>query len=393
MRILQVIPVFSEFFGGPVFDVRSISRELAKRGHEVTVYSTSAYNWTQDLNRKEEMMDGYRVVYFSRVKFSSFYQFFISTEMCKGIRDSVKDFDIVHTHTCRAFPEIPLHHYAQKYGVPYIHQAHGSLSRVGKKYLKYLYDALFGYSVLKNASKVIGLTKVEAEQYMAMGVRKDKIEIIPNGIELSEYEKLPAVGNFKRKYGICDDKKVILYLGRIHRSKGIGFLIKAYAFLRDNTGLKNNMLVIVGPDDGYLKEAKSLARSLGVAENVLFTGLLLGREKISAFVDASLCAYLRPNEPFGRVSLEAAASRTPMVVAEEAAMSHLIKEGGLGFTVKYGDVVKLTEIMKKILQNQELARKMGECGRNFVFENFSWTIIVDKLEGLYRRVVADIRLT
>ncbi len=91
-------------------------------------------------------------------------------------------------HNYRSFQNIAVAHYAKKSGVPYVLQAHGSLPKImGKQRLKWLYDVLFGYRLLKNASKVIALTPFEAQQYIDFGVPEEKIEIIPNGIDLSRY--------------------------------------------------------------------------------------------------------------------------------------------------------------------------------------------------------------
>lgn len=388
MKILQVIPVFSDFFGGPVFDVRAVSRRLARK-HEVTIYTTTAYDWNNDTKPGEEWVNDYLVVYFPRI-------FKIKTlqdiHVCKGMdgySKQVNDFDIIHLHTWRQYMEIVMHHYARKYGAPYIHQSHGSLRKIEKKGRKWLYDVIFGYRVLKDASKVIALTENEAKEYKMMGVRKDRIAIIPNGIELPEYENLPAKGTFKSKYGISGDKKIILYLGRIHKTKGIEFLIKACASLLNNSAYKNTLLVIAGPDDGYLQEAKHLATSSGIIRNVLFPGLLVGQEKVAAFVDASICAYLRPDEPFGRVSLEAAASGTPVVVSEGTPMSKIVKDGNFGFSVKYGDAAGLVNIFEAILLDEGLRKMMGECGREYVFENFDWDKITAKLENLYEQVISS----
>ena len=272
MRILQVIPVFSEFFGGPVFDVRSISRRLARK-HEVTIYTSTACDWNNDSEPREEWMDGYHVVYLPRLfKWEILRELDICSGMNKLLKENLANFDIIHLRAWRQFMEVVTHNYATIYGIPYIHQAHGSLSRTQKKGRKLLYDVMFGYRVLRDASSVIALSEVEANEYKMMGVSENKINVIPNGIESSEYEDLPPEGTFKKKYGIEDGRKIVLYLGRIHRTKGIDFLIKAYAYLLKDPMYENASLVVAGPDDGYLQEAKHLAVSLGITENVLFPG-------------------------------------------------------------------------------------------------------------------------
>lgn len=389
MIILQVIPVFSAPFGGPVTVVRSISKELAKR-HEVTVYTTSALDHRRDFKNSptEVESDGYRILYFPRtLRFTGFN---VSPTMARALQKTLSEYDIIHLHSWRHFQDITVHYYAKKYGVPYVLQAHGSLPRiVAKQRLKWLYDVLFGYRLLRDAAKVIALSRVEAEQYRAMGVPEEKIAIIPNGIDLSEYENLPPKGSFKRKYGVPEHKKIILYLGRIHKNKGIDFLIKAYALLTNEMNSKDSVLVIAGPDDGYLHSAKSLVRLLRLIDNVLFTGLLAEYEKKCVLADSSLVVYPSPVEPFGLVALEAAASAKPPIVSNNTPMASIVKTGKFGFSVNYGDIVGLAEVMQRMLSSDNLTKEMGAKGRQFVSENFDWCNIVSTVETLYEEVIQE----
>ena len=113
-----------------------------------------------------------------------------------------------------------------------------------------MYDVVWGKRILEHATKIIALNKMEAEQYKTMGVDESKIEIIPNGIDVSYYGDLPERGSFREKYRIKDNEKVILFLGRIHKIKGVDLLVDAFSeVIRDIDDVK---LVIVGPDHGYL---------------------------------------------------------------------------------------------------------------------------------------------
>ena len=78
---------------------------------------------------------------------------------------------------------------------------------------------MWGNNVLNNASNLFALTETESEQYKTMGIDEDKITIIPNGIDLNEFQDLSEKGEFRKKYDIKTDEKIILYLGRIHKTK------------------------------------------------------------------------------------------------------------------------------------------------------------------------------
>ena len=391
MKILQVVPYFppAYTFGGPVKVVYQISRELVKRGHEVVVYTTDAKDFNSRINFSS-VVEGIKVYRFKNLSLTLVkkLKLFITPQLASSARREVKEFDIIHLHEYRTFQNVIVYHYARKYGVPYVLQAHGSLPRiVSWKRLKWVYDVLFGYRLLRDAAKVIALSKVEAEQYKRMGVPEEKIAIIPNGIDLSEYAVLPPKGSFKKKFGIPEDKKIILYLGRIHKIKGIDFLVKAYAYLVNEIKYKDVILVIAGPDDGYLKEIKSLACNLGVLNSIIFTGILSEKDKIAAYTDSSIVTYLGPYEPYGLVSLEAAACRTPVVVSRGTPMSEIVNKGKFGISVKYGDIPSLSSKLFMLLSDDKLSRNLGRNGRKYIFNNFNWNKIIEKYEQLYEEVI------
>jgi glycosyltransferase involved in cell wall biosynthesis len=288
-------------------------------------------------------------------------------------------------------------YYARKSGVPYVLQAHGSLPRTrAKRRLKLIYDLLFGYKVLKDASKVIALARTEAQQYRYMGVPKEKIAVIPNGIDLLEYGNLPRKGSFKKKFNILESEKIILYLGRINKTKGIDFLVKGYARFVRSLQDDNVTLVIAGPDDGYLGKIKRLVDSLGIVGKTMFTGTLQEREKVSAYVDSDIVVNVEPRNVFGLVPLEAMACSTPVIVSKGNAISDIIEQGESGFSVKYGNVYELAETMRKMLNDNDQLREMGQKARRYVLENFDWTGIVAKFEKMYEEIIAckksDIKL-
>ena len=234
LRILQVIPYFPPawYYGGPVAVAYNISRELVKRGHEVTVYTTDTLDTKNRIKCKEETIDGIKVKRFRNLSGSLIhhYNIFLSPGMLSGIKKDLNDFDIIHMQEYRSVQNIIVHHYAARYGIPYVIQAHGSLARrITKPNLKKMYDNLWGYRILKGASRVIALNETEVRQYKSMGIIEDKIEIVPNGVDLAEFESLPERGEFRSKYGLGSDEKVILYLGRIHKTKGIDLLVKVFA--------------------------------------------------------------------------------------------------------------------------------------------------------------------
>jgi glycosyltransferase involved in cell wall biosynthesis len=304
--------------------------------------------------------------------------------MVEAVKHNIRKFDVVHVHSWQQFTDVIVHHYASRYSVPYFMQVHGSLSRVGRKFRKLLYDSTLGYRVLNKASKVIALNKVEAEQYRSMGVPAEKIAIIPNGIDLSEYAELPPKGSFKKKFNISEDKKIILYLGRIHKTKGIDLLIKAYAYLKNEMKYSDAVLVIVGPDDGYLSDAKVLANSLGLYGSVMFTGFISSEDKLMALVDAEV--FVTPLfYGFPMTFIEACVAGTPIVTTCLGDTLEWI-DGNVGYVVQptFRD---LAEAIYRIVSDDELRRRFSKNCIEIVKSEFLIERVVKKLMKFYEEVV------
>lgn len=381
MKILHVYHIYPALFGGVSRVVYDLTKELSRRGHEVAVLTTDAYLTGHVENYNSNEVEVYRInVVFKRLLS---HNLVIPKANFSCIKEKVRSYDCVHFHGYRNLHNLMVYKGIKELGTPYILQAHGALPRTDRQILKYLYDIFFGYPMLKNSSKVIALNKAEAEQYKAMGVPERKITIVPNGIDLSEYRALPPKGLFKRKYGILEGKKIILYLGRIHKTKRIDLLIKAFAYLVKEMNFKDSILVIAGPDDGYLSEAKLLAYRLGVSSSVLFTGFISKIDKISALVDAEV--FVTPSfYGFPMTFLEACAIGTPIVTTSLGDVLEWIDKN-VGYVTSPAPS-NIAKAIYRIFKDERLHERLSRNCREIVRSKFSIEKIVDKLEIIYREI-------
>ncbi len=377
MKILEVTAFFSPVHGGSAEIPYHLSKELAKKEHKVTVY-TSDYKITRD---HINSVPGVKVHSFKT--WSSWANFYITPTIISRAKEEVRHFDVIHMHNYRTFQNIVVHRYAKKYNIPYVLQAHGSLPRImSRQKLKQLYDNLWGYRLLKDASKLVALTPYEAEQYEELGVEESKIVQIPNSIDIDEYEQLPLKGTFRKKYGITEEY-MVLFLGRIHKIKGVDILVKAVAeLIKEGRSIR---LVIVGPDDGYLPALKELIKDLKIEEKVVVTGFITAATKREAYLDADV--YVLPSiyETFPTTVLEAGACGTPVIVTDRCQIASLVKDK-FGLVVPY-DKEKLRDALLRILSDEEMRTRFGETGRALVREKYSWSHCVEQIEAVYEEVV------
>ena len=380
MKILQVIPFFSPKFGGSVSVLYNLSKELVKRNHEVTII-TSDFGF--DLQYANTIRANGVIVIPLRY-IANIYFFLYTPPLKYWLKNNLKEYDIIHLHNFRSYQNVMVHKYATMYGIPIILQAHGSVLPFFEKQIqKRLHDYIWGRKILTYSSKCLAVSKVEKDQYLTMGVPENKIEIIPNGINVENYEILPERGNFRKKYGIASDEKIILYLGRLHKSKGLDFLIDSFSSLLDQ--YQNVKFVIVGPDEGFLNVLLKKIKKLKLNEKILVTGPLYKTEKIEAFVDADVLIYPGRIEIFGLVPFEAIMCGTPVIVADDCGCGEVIRKAQCGYLVHYGDIYGLNETILKVIENPESTKKMVDSGKLYIQENLAWNDIVKQVERLYKK--------
>jgi glycosyltransferase involved in cell wall biosynthesis len=391
MKILQVINSFPPAWatGGPAQMAYNISKKLVERGHEVTVYTGDVCDATSRMPRARHPtgMDGIQLYRFRNLSNMLAYKNIpLTFGMALALRSNVHKYDVVHAHLYRCTQSIFVHRYACKRNVPYILQPRGGLPLLlGKGRLKLVFDKLFGHSIVKDASKIIASSRFESDQFQDVFVDfpLDNVIYLPNYVDLRTYEHLPETGQFRRKHGIDKTAKIVLFLSRIHEIKGADLLVAAFsrAKLAVDFPVK---LVIAGPDGGYTRTLKSLAKELEVDDDVVFPGPLYEREKLEAYVDADVFALPSRYESFGNVVLEALACGTPVIVTNNCGVSEWIGSN-VGFVIEY-DQIQLCEALKAILQNEQLAKRFGKDGKKLIKREFDWEKGILGLEKLYEIV-------
>ena len=306
------------------------------------------------------------------------------------IRKEIKNYEIIHIHEHRQTLAIIVSHFARKNNIPYIVQSHGSvLPFFQKEGLKNLFDKAFGFKILHNAACVFALTEVEKEQYLKMGVDEDRIEIVPLGINLEEYENLPSSGKFRSKFNISDEDKLILFVGRIHEIKGLDLLIESFNDLindgvEDNSDKRNSIkLVIVGPDDGYLSKLEEKIKEYSLHDSVIITGPLYKEEKQEALVDCNLFVMPSRYESFTTSGLEAMACSKPLVLTKNNHIHDWV-DGNVGLACD-DNKDSLRQAIEKILFDDDLSKAYGENGRELIEEKYNWNIINNQILDTYNK--------
>ena len=385
MKILMTSPfMFPSSFGGDSRAIFSIAQFLAKRKNHITILTSNAYD--QKRNFKSYQFNGknLKIHYFNApIKWGNVI---ITPSLINYLRKNIKKYDIIHLNDHRTFQNIITSLFALQNKIPYILQPHGSLLAFGSKVqFKKITDILINNSIINKAKKILALTEIEAKLFTKFkNIRENKISIIPNGINLSEYKNLPQKNVFKQKYNIKSDYKLILFLGRINRVKGLELLVKSFKKIAD----KNNAvkLIIAGPDDGYKSTLVEIINSLKISNKVIFTGYLSGRNKLEAYRAADVNVLPSIYDIFPLTILEACACGIPVITTKNCSISPILNKFKAGIIINRNEndlINKIETILNEKEKHSELIKNAQQMIQSF----FTWDKIVLNLEVLYKKII------
>ena len=378
MRIAMVSPYFYPVIGGIETYVLELSRELINMGHEVYVFtSNKTMNGEYNVFPEYEENEDIKIFRFKVCPFTRGVEFWFSfIEKLLEIKP-----DIVHGHKigfsmndiCAYICEMKnIPSVATTHGVPYISNVHK------EPFLRDIYLKVIPGRTVKFFDQIIALSVIELPWLHGSGIPDEKIHIIPGGVSRRIFEEKIDPEEFKEKYGI--ESQMILYLGRLAEKKGIDHLIRAAPLLlKDFPDLK---MVIAGPDCGMLSRLKELAYELNVEKNIIFTGSLSEKDKYSAIVSSEALILPSSFEAQGLVLLEAQALGIPVIATRQGGVPYFIKDGENGILIEYGRPDQIAEALRRILKDENLARRLGETGR-YLAKEYTWEKIAERILSVY----------
>ena len=376
MKVLQVIPNLDSRSGGPVKALQGLSEKLAERGIQVTIFTTQNGHKAPPISISSEVKCEIFPSYGpGRFAFSPSFE--------KAVRKVIKQFDLVHIHTLWSFPVGVAGHYCRKFNVPYLVRPCGMLAPLSlshKPFRKKIYSFLIERKNLNEAKAVHFATSAEKDLSSVFDL-KTKAVVIPLGINQRDYADLPPRGEFRKKHTDLIGKKIILFLGRIVARKGIHLLVDAFSHVVQT--VKDAHLVIAGPDDERLaEELKRRFHQQNLNHHVTLPGFLQGREKLALFRDSDIFCLPSYYENFGVAVIEAMAAGLPVVISDQVNISSEVQKKCAGIVVPC-QAEPIASAFRRLLEDGELRKTMGQNGQKLVYEKYQWDVIVDEVIKLY----------
>lgn len=391
-------------FGGPIASVHCLNKTLAKKGIDVTVYTTNVGLDDKVPVNQEVNVEGVKVTYFGFTKWLEFmgttgWQF--SLQMRQALKNNLKAFDLVYIVNIWSYPAAIAAYYSRLYGKPYIVVPSGMLypdTFSKKKWKKWPYYHLIVKKDLRSASAIHYTAEDEAKKTYPFLNLQNRTIIVANGIELSEFSGPIDKEGLETRYPYLKDKKIILFLGRILWIKGLDILIKSYAMI---AGERDDVhLLIVGNDEGdYLKKVKKWLKRLRInyldyasgeegyvnGAKVTFTGMLTGKKKLEAYKGSDIFVLPSYSENFGMVAVEAMACGIPVIISNKVAICRETERNKAGIIIN-AESKNLYQGIKLLLEDPDLRKEIAVNGKKLVEKYYDIDKVADKMIEAYREV-------
>jgi glycosyltransferase involved in cell wall biosynthesis len=385
MKVMQITPEFPPpLIGGGGYHVYNLTRELVRKGVEVTVFTFNPPKSSPLIGKIVETQFGKVKVY----RFPTFSVprtiYSIAPTMIPSLLK--EEPDIIHAHGYQFFTSDAAAIMSRIKKKPLILTLHG-FPRGFSKLSHKTYFNLIGKKTLKPTKKIIAVSSKVAQEFKAIGVPEKQITIIPNGVNLEEFSYALDGGNFRKSLNIKENEKLILSIGRLEEIKGFQYLIMALAKIQSEASPVK--LVIAGPEFNYGQQLRKLVTETRMEDKVIFYGPIDGREKLNALAASDVAIVPSIYEGFSIFLLEAMAAGKPVIATKTGIAQELIQNGKNGFLINPNNVEDLSEKIIAVLSDNRLSSLMSRESRNTA-KTFDWGKIAAQILLIYNQCLKNV---
>ncbi|HHX18559.1 MAG TPA: glycosyltransferase family 4 protein [Clostridium sp.] len=389
MRILMLSWEYPpRIVGGISRVVHGLAQKLGERGNEVHVITCWEMG-TKEFEKDKEVyihrIHSYDVTPNNFVDWVLQLNFSLIEHSIKLINETGK-FDIIHAHDwIVAFAARVLKH---SYFTPLISTIHateyGRNCGIHDDTQRYI-NNIEWWMAFESWRIIVNSEYMKGEVKHVFKVPEDKIDIIPNGVDLDKFDGYEKDINFRRKYA-KDNEKIIFFVGRLVNEKGVHVLIDSVPKVLQ---YYNDAKFIIAGKGPQLEDLKAKANYMGVSHKVHFTGYIKDEELLKIYKCADVAVFPSLYEPFGIVALEGMVANVPVVVSDTGGLSGIVEHGVDGMKSYTGNANSLADSILEILHNPEKAEKMKENALKKVYSIYNWKVITDKTMEVYKNIIND----
>lgn len=382
MKVLITTDLYTTNTNGVVTSVRNLMEELEKKGHEVRVLTVSE----KLRSHKED-----NIYYIKSVPLGVVYpdvRMPISYRH-RYLRELINwKPDVIHSQ-CEYFSYQFAGYISKKTAAPIVHTYH----TLYEQYVTYIFPSqkIGAYFVgilskfrLRKAEAIVAPTQKVETVLKNYGIH-NPIHVVPSGIALEQHKERLAEEERREKrgaLGIPENHTVLLNLGRLGTEKNLPELIKLFSIAMSHN--PKLTLLIVG-DGPARKELEELAARLGVADHVIFTGMVDPSEVHKYYQLGDIFVSASTSETQGLTYIEAAANGLPLLCRRDTCLDGVLVEGKNGY--EYEAEQEFCELLDTILSNPDWCRDAGLQSAEIASE-FDKNHFADKIEDVYETVIS-----
>jgi len=246
---------------------------------------------------------------------------------------------------------------------------------------------------LERVNCVVATSPQEMRDLRSLVSAAGTVQIVPCGTDIERFGQVDRA-TARQRLGLDSQGKLVLYVGRFDRRKGLETFLAAIAACQHRSDPTFRAIIGGGSrpgqsDDAEQRRIQALVAVLELGDVVQFTGRIRDGDLPLYYAAADACVVPSYYEPFGLVAVEAMASRTPVIVSDVGGLSYSVLDGETGLRVPPGEAIALAKAMDTLLGEPALRDRLGAAGRDRVEQHFSWAGVAEQLDHLYRSLLVS----
>lgn len=365
IRVLEIIQTIG--IGGAEMVTFNTTTHLDRARFDVRVLVVGWGSLVDLLREKGYAVDTYR--------FKGSYDL----KLVRFIRDLIRThrIDIVHTHLSR------MNTYgfvaSRMTAATNVMTVHG-LSEFANFFGR-LYYVLFG----NFSGKIVTVSQILADRFLAeTKVRRDKVMVIPNGIDIGRFGRNIDRNEVLRRFGIPREARLVLAVGNIRAIKGYEFLIESFGRIANEE--PSLWLMICGNDyPNYRQNLTPIVDKLGLSQRVVFSDFVTDIESVYAAADVYVLTSI--SEGFSLTTVEAMASGAAVVTTDCVGPREIIDDGVDGIIVPGRDPERFGRTVLDLVRDDTRRRELGQAARKKARQKYSIDQSVAQFEALFKSLV------
>ena len=374
--------------GGIARVVHDLSHRLIRDGHDVTVITYRDGNVPYEEN--DEGVKVYRVDNFM-IQPNNFIDWIMQLNfnmVAKAGEIIAKEgnFDVIHAHDWLVAYAAKTLKYA--YNTPIVSTIHateaGRNSGIRGEQQKYINDTEWMLTY-ESSEVIVNSNYMKNELQRLFGLPFEKINVVPNGVDLDIFDNVERDYDFRRQYAM-DNERIILFVGRLVYEKGVQNLIAAMPKILSN--YHDAKLIIAGKGP-MLDELRNEVNSLGLGNKVYFTGYLNSKQVKKMYKAADIAVFPSTYEPFGIVALEAMLSENPVVVSDVGGLNEIVDHGVNGMKSYAGNANSIADSILTLLFDHKLCDEITKNAKQKVKTQYNWLKIAQDTHFTYQKAICE----